>query len=137
MGHFFDKTSRERREQRQTTDGNFDWMKALKAPIQNKIIAEYGREKTQQVAIFSLDQTRNKCYCTHSNHTCKWLSDSYLQMAQSPSDNDKHDQEMMTTYRSNVSYIMYAAVHSWGVAVAVALGIEELHLPKNKHMRTC
>jgi len=32
---------------------------------------------------------------------------------------------------------MYAAVHSWGVAVAVALGIEELYLPKNKHMRTC
>jgi len=30
----------------------------------------------------------------------------------SPSDTDAHDQEMMTTYRSNVSSIMYAAVHS-------------------------
>ena len=28
------------------------------------------------------------------------------------SDDDAHDQEMMTTYRSNVSSIMYAAVHS-------------------------
>jgi hypothetical protein len=45
MGHFFDKTSRERREQRQTTDGNFDWMKALKAPIPNKIIAKWGMRK--------------------------------------------------------------------------------------------
>ena len=53
----------------------------------------------------------------------------------SPSDADAHDQEMMTTYRSNVSSIMYAAVHSWGVAVAVALGIDSyrgaLFLPKN------
>ena len=134
MGHFFDKTSRERREQRQTTDGNFDWMKALKAPIQNKIIAEYGREKTQQVAIFSLDQTRNKCYCTHSNHTCKWLSDSYLQMAQSPSDNDKHDQEMMTTYRSNVSFIMYAAVHSrLDVTYSANLAARSMFNPGEKH----
>ena len=48
-GIFLRKSSRERgvviSQQRRTTDGNFDWMKALKAPIQNKIIAENGMRK--------------------------------------------------------------------------------------------
>jgi hypothetical protein len=32
-------------QQRRTTDGNFDWMKVLIAPIQNKTIAENGMRK--------------------------------------------------------------------------------------------
>jgi len=48
-GIFLRKSSRERgvviSQQRRTTDGNFDWMKALTAPIQNKIIADNGMRK--------------------------------------------------------------------------------------------
>jgi hypothetical protein len=50
MGYFWDQKYPAERgvvtsQQRRTTDGNFDWMKVLIAPIQNKTIAENGMRK--------------------------------------------------------------------------------------------
>ena len=50
MGFFWQKNTPAERgvvisQQRRTTDGNFDWMKVLKAPIQNLTIAENGMRK--------------------------------------------------------------------------------------------
>ena len=50
MGYCFEKKNPTERgvvisQQRRTTDGNFDWMKVLIAPIQNKTIAENGMKK--------------------------------------------------------------------------------------------